>query len=148
VDKVRACRGCGRTPKEVRFDPLSVNRCTECTKAKKAARDERIAERGPRVVTVEKPDDRKNPAHLGWLRTLPCTVKGWPCSKEIHAHHIRTAATAGTGIKPPDADAVPLCSTHHDEGHRHGWETFQNKYQINLRGRAAALAAHSPHIKR
>ena len=54
-----------------------------------------------------------------------------------HAHHVRTSATAGTGLLPPDLDAVPLCWQHHAEGHQHGWQTFERVHGIDLRQEAA-----------
>jgi hypothetical protein len=74
-------------------------------------------------------------------------VRGPGCSKSHHAHHIRSALTAGTGMKPPDWATVCLCSVHHDEGHRAGWATFSEKHRIDLPALAITLAARSPYLK-
>ena len=81
-------------------------------------------------------------AHLAWIRSLGCCVHG--CKRTpIHAHHVRSAATAGTGIKPPDSGTVNLCFEHHAEGHQTGWLTWQRKYRILLAPHAAMLAQRS-----
>lgn len=140
------CRGCGKSSREVRF--ASKHECLACAGDRKQARAERIAARGPRLVSVREPDPNSNPRHLAWIRSQPCAVLRLSCSKVMHAHHVRSAATAGTGMKPSDADTVPLCSTHHDEFHRIGVISFRDKYGVDLRSLAIRLAAMSPHIKR
>jgi hypothetical protein len=57
----------------------------------------------------------------------------------VQAHHVRTAANAGTGLKPPDTAAVPLCDQHHYEGHQIGWRTFEARYRVDLAGEARFL---------
>lgn len=85
----------------------------------------------------------RSPKHLAFVRCQGCGIAG--CKQTpIHAHHIRTAATAGTGIKPSDAAAVNLCWKHHAEGHQTGWKTFERKYGVDLATHAMWLAAHSP----
>jgi hypothetical protein len=78
---------------------------------------------------------QRDPAHLAWLRTQPCCVP--TCTNmNIQAHHVRSAANSGTGLRPPDSSAVAMCRVHHHEGHSTGWRTFEAKYGIDL----AALA--------
>ena len=85
----------------------------------------------------------RSPAHLAFVRGAGCGIPGcW--RTPVHAHHVRTAATAGTGIKSSDAHAVGLCFGHHFEGHQKGWKTFQRKYRVNLAEHAAYLASVSP----
>lgn len=56
---------------------------------------------------------------------------------------MRTAANAGIGIKTDDRATVPLCRAHHEEGHQHGWRTFEAKHGIDLARLAAVYAAGS-----
>lgn len=84
----------------------------------------------------------RSPRHLAWVRSLGCCVPG--CKRTpIHAHHIRTAATAGTGIKPADRDCANICWYHHAEGHQIGWITWQRRHRIILAAHAARLAQRS-----
>ncbi len=90
---------------------------------------------------------RRNARHLAWIRTLPCAVPGCRTVQPIHAHHVRSGATAGVALKPNDADVIGLCAAHHVEGHDRGWETFESRYGLDLGGLAKALAALSPWIE-
>ena len=83
--------------------------------------------------------------HKEWIKLKPCTVPGCPWATV--AHHVRTAATAGTGMKPGDEWLVPLCDKHHKEGHQKGWKTFERKYGVDLKATAILLAAHSPALR-
>jgi len=80
--------------------------------------------------------------HLAWLRTLPCVVPDCP-NPRIEAHHIRTAANSGIGLKPKDEFAVPCCVEHHREYHNHGKRTFEAKYSLDLLAEAERYAASS-----
>lgn len=83
--------------------------------------------------------DKRDPKHLAWVREQTCCVP--KCTNGIiHVHHVRTAANAGTGLKPPDSSVVPLCSTHHHELHVHGAKTFEDRHGVDL-GRAASFYA-------
>ena len=93
----------------------------------------------PRLPTVR----YRSPAHLSWVRSLGCGIQGCH-ERPIHAHHNRSAATAGTGVKPGDANVINLCWRHHAEGHQTGWKTFEKKYSVDLQEHATFLACHSP----
>lgn len=41
------------------------------------------------------------------------------CEGDVVLHHVRTAANAGTGIKPAHWYGVPLCNCHHNIAHKH-----------------------------
>lgn len=57
----------------------------------------------------------EDPAWLAHVRRLPCCVPG--CRSPSEAHHVRRHA--GTGMRPHDRDAIPMCHRHHvDEFHR------------------------------
>lgn len=61
--------------------------------------------------------DRK---HLDWLRELPCVR----CSSGgSEASHIRLMSNSGTGLKPSDDRALPLCHRCHMASHS-GEKTF------------------------
>jgi len=85
---------------------------------------------------------RRDPKHLAWVRLQPCCVPG--CSRpQVEAHHVRTAANSGTGLKPPDTATVPLCAVHHLQGHSIGWRTFQDSHGVDLMAIARECAAQS-----
>jgi hypothetical protein len=82
---------------------------------------------------------RRDPKHLRWIREQSCCVP--KCTNGvIHAHHVRGAHNAGTGLKPPDYCTVPLCSVHHHEIHVHGAKTFEAVHDLDLRVVAAFMA--------
>lgn len=92
-----------------------------------------------------RPDPKRCPEHLAWIRTLPCCA--YPCgAQDVQAHHVRVRSRGGTGVKPGDEWTIPLCNEHHREGHDHGWRTFETKYAIDLREIALELAASSPSL--
>jgi hypothetical protein len=72
--------------------------------------------------------------HLDWIRTQPCVVEH--CWMRAEAHHVRSAANAGTGMKPEDRWAVPLCAVHHAQVHHRGRLAFELDHKLDL----AALA--------
>ena len=72
-------------------------------------------------------------AYLAFVKNQPCAVnKGCPPGDDIVPHHLRTSSNSGVAMKPNDLFCIPLCVTHHQEGHQKGWRTFQNKYNIDL----------------
>lgn len=85
--------------------------------------------------------------HLRFIRTLPCCVCG--TRKFVEAAHVRMASAihgkreTGTGQKPDDAWAVPLCAAHHREGpqaqHVIGEAAFWTLHSIDPCGLALAL---------
>lgn len=91
---------------------------------------------------------RRNPKYLSFIRSMPCAVGCLPigpfrqmCSGPTHAHHVRTAATSGMGLKPADlGNTVPLCAAHHSEYHQIGRRTFEARYCVDLTAEAALLA--------
>jgi hypothetical protein len=89
--------------------------------------------------------DKRNPAHLEWIRTLPCTIR--LCTQPSVAAHVRVRSGGGMGLKPPDSFTVPLCDGHHKEQHRIGHAAFDALYAVDLRTEALRLAALSPFKK-
>jgi hypothetical protein len=63
----------------------------------------------------------------------------------IECAHVRTAATAGVGIKSSDAFCLSLCRDHHAEQHRIGAQTFERRHGINMTALAGEFYAKSPH---
>lgn len=63
--------------------------------------------------------DRK---YLLWLRDQPCVITGQHGTEfnAIDPAHIRSAAYAGTGIKPPDNHVLPVLHSIHLDMHQHG----------------------------
>lgn len=88
----------------------------------------------------------RSQTHLAYVRDLGCGIGGCHC-QPVHAHHHRSAATAGTALTPSDFWCVNLCHVHHREGHDGGWKTFERKYGVDLRQHALWVAAHSPDIR-
>lgn len=149
--RLRVCRLCGRNSDEVRFRPTSARRCAPCQDTEKAERQSRLAVRAASPLfcaPVRKPRGRRSgkcEPHLAWVRSLPCAIHGPRCGTNVHAHHVRCGTGGGTGKKPPDKYAAPLCAAHHLEGHTSGWQTFETKYRVNLLMLAESLAGESPH---
>ncbi len=85
-------------------------------------------------------------SHLQWVRRLACSVPGCP-SSDVITHHVRAAGDAGTGQKD-DRFVVPMCVTHHDEGHQIGWKTFDARYGTDLVETAELLERTSPHRRK
>ena len=79
--------------------------------------------------------------HLEFVRSQACVCSAaGDCYGPIQAHHHRTAANSGMGMKPADAFALPLCMKHHAAGHKMGWKTFERKYRVDLAAEARFLA--------
>lgn len=60
----------------------------------------------------------KDYIYIRWLRTQPCcnpNCLGKP--SDIVSAHMRILGCGGTGIKPPDRQALPLCFWCHDCEH-------------------------------
>ena len=60
-----------------------------------------------------------SPAHLAFVRSLPCCACGSPA---VEAHHLLRTGARGMGMRSPDRYAVPLCGAHHRALHAHGDE--------------------------
>lgn len=99
---------------------------------------QRIKRRGP----VKRSGKQCKP-HLDFVREFGCSVPGCG-STMIDAHHVRTAANSGKGMKPADRWVVSLCHDHHMELHR-GDKTFEAKYGLDLKEMAEEFARKSPH---
>lgn len=96
---------------------------------------------GIRESSIERSD-----AHLRWIRTFVCVAfESGECQGKTHAHHLRSAGTSGTGVKPGDFSAIPCCEFHHKWGHDHGWKTFSAKYNLDLTALSEKFARISPH---
>jgi hypothetical protein len=74
--------------------------------------------------------------HLQRVAALPCSICG--AEYNVQAHHPRGIMWAcGMGRKAPDDTAIPLCTVHHDEYHRHGRHTWEVKH-----------GAHAEHLEK
>jgi len=69
-----------------------------------------------------KPNVRRRVQHLAFVRRLPCVACGKAAPS--HAAHVRTGTDGGTGMKPGDRYAVPLCAACHARQHQVGELTF------------------------
>lgn len=81
--------------------------------------------------------------HKAWLEAQPCfgidRVPGIACEGDVVVHHVRTAANAGTGIKPEHWYGVPACCSHHGWAHASSGANRQDK--DGLLALAVALTA-------
>lgn len=81
--------------------------------------------------------------HRKFVRSHACVVPGCQAT-DIQFCHIRSAANAGTGLKPHDAHSFPACFNHHQEQHQVGQGTFEDRHGVDLGAIAAELARRSP----
>lgn len=130
------CRKCSLAPPLAIFTGLTGRICDGCKSARAKAR--------------QKKDPNRSEKHLAFVRKLPCCANSLDCVDGlfggIHAHHVRSAAHAGTGFKPSDFRTVPLCSRHHGELHLRGAKTFEAKYRLDLAETARMIAEASPYV--
>lgn len=89
---------------------------------------------------IRRAPDRDCPGHLQWLRGRPCLVaSSGECRGRIQPHHVKRQGNGGTGLKPADSRAVPLCDHHHNAAlHQHGEPAFERRYGVDLPGAADA----------
>jgi hypothetical protein len=88
--------------------------------------------------------DGEKTSHLAFVRSQGCVVRRKACAEcrgAIEAHHVRTAANSGMGMKPPDTAAVGLCTRHHRALHGAGRRTFETTYSVDLTEEAQRLVA-------
>ena len=102
--------------------------------------------RKPARSGIERAAHREWPRHRKFVRSHACCVPNCTGSP-IEFAHIRSAATAGTGLKPHDAFGVSLCFAHHREQHDDGVETFQRRHGIDLGKIALEFVRHSPDVE-
>ena len=92
---------------------------------------------------IKRSPERHWPIHEEWVRGHRCIVPGCrrsPCQ----FCHVRSAANAGTGLKPHASFGVPMCDLHHREQHRIGQPGFESKHHIDLFRTAAMYFRQSP----
>src|SRR5215831_15985701 len=68
-------------------------------------------------------------AHLAFVRQLSCVACGRAAPSD--AAHVRTGTDGGTGMKPGDRYAIPLCAACHAKQHRVGELTFWSTLRID-----------------
>ena len=76
-----------------------------------------------------KPNLRNRVAHLAFVRQLSCVACGRAAPSD--AAHVRTGTDGGTGMKPGDRYAIPLCAACHAKQHRVGELTFWSTLRID-----------------
>jgi len=88
-------------------------------------------------MNLREPMQREWPRHRRFVRSFGCSVPLCMTNTPIEFAHLRSAANAGTALKPHDAFGVSLCGAdpargiegHHAEYHRIGHRSFQQKIQ-------------------
>ena len=82
----------------------------------------------------------RDPAHLKWIRTLPCVVCG--STQYVEAAH---TGPHGLGQKSADSTTIPLCVRHHRTGndsyHKLGPRQFAEAHQLKVSEILNALTA-------
>lgn len=79
----------------------------------------------PRVkMNVRESERIELPGHLRYIRLCRCCVEDAFCDGRIEAAHVRIGSDGGTGLKPSDCYAVPLCQEHHRLQHKIGERRF------------------------
>lgn len=90
----------------------------------------------------------RSPGHLKWIRGFECYAATTRCTSRIEAAHVRTGTDGGTGLKPSDCWAIPLCDHHHKQQHSMGERAFEKEYMLDMKEVAQALWQRSPHRKK
>jgi hypothetical protein len=135
------CQKCGATENLSAWH--TVNLCPSC----KPKRVRKAQPYHPGIYRREREKRSGNPPHLAWIRKQACVLGLLSCrGQKVHAHHVRRDTGGGTALKPPDTATVPLCVSHHLEGHNKGWQTFEGKYGIDLRAASIFYAQKSPFV--
>ena len=82
--------------------------------------------------------------YLDWVRKQPCSINDtMSCMQNrIDAHHLIGHGTKGMGLRSPDTLSMPLCRSHHDELHRHGHQSWEEKYGSQWKYVALSLAQY------
>lgn len=87
---------------------------------------------------------RRSPGHRQWVRSHQCSVPGCDM-RPIECAHLRLGTDGGLGSKPSDAFCWSACRAHHDEQHRLGEKSFQEKYGLDLYSLCRLFFKASPH---
>jgi hypothetical protein len=87
----------------------------------------RIPRTAPR--NKAKPNDRRRPEHLAFVKRLPCVVCGKAGPSE--AAHLRSGSDGGTAMKPSDRYSVSLCIECHVLQHQFGEQRFWSTVRID-----------------
>jgi hypothetical protein len=95
--------------------------------------------------TKPKPELRRRPHHLAFVRQLSCVACGRAAPSE--AAHVRTGTDGGLAVKPSDRYVVSLCTTCHAKQHCIGELTFWAKLRIDPVNVALRLWAISGDLK-
>ena len=104
-----------------------------------------LIRRKPKAPGIPRGIRREFHKHRAFVRRHACCVPGCE-ERRIEFAHIRSAATAGTGLKPPDWMGVSLCHVHHHSQHDHGAQTFERTHGIDLAKLAQEFAHKSPDL--
>jgi hypothetical protein len=77
------------------------------------------------TLAYPKPHAHRDKAYLAYIRAQPCAKCGRPGPS--HAAHMRCLKGGGTGLKPSDYHAIPLCDEHHNV-----WEHGKGVKSLNI----------------
>lgn len=83
---------------------------------------------------LQKPKRYENKEYKEYIKTRPCCVTGMMIinqdtgKTESDPHHTTSKGAGGS-----DLSCIPLLHELHQEGHKIGWHTFQEKYNIDFK---------------
>lgn len=90
-----------------------------------------------------KPERIRSRAHLDFIKQLQCVACA--CEGRVthgcDPAHVSFLQPRGIGQKTSDANAVPLCRTHHDEQHATNERLWWARLGVDVRGLAGELYA-------
>lgn len=97
------------------------------------------------MTEIPKDKPYKDKKYLKWIKSLPCCVCHAPADDP---HHITGTGKGGTGTKPGDNYAIPLCRGHHNELH-HDPSRFEVRHgrQIEYLDRILELAKEEKRLE-
>jgi len=99
-----------------------------------------LKRRKPEPMGVRESGVIRCPAHLQFVRGFVCSIYGkHECDGKSEAAHVRTGTDGGTGMKPGDNWAIPLCGGAHREQHQIGEPAFERRYGIDMKAIARRL---------
>lgn len=88
----------------------------------------------PRHRNAGRPAHKSAPGFLQFLRGRNCILAHTgECSGKVRACHWDQAGDKGMGSKVSDCWAWPGCDHHHAEQHSIGWNSFVEKYKLDMR---------------
>lgn len=90
-------------------------------------------------IKKKRPKERDEPLYRAWIRTHPCIIS-LNCWGPIDCCHVTSRGAGGKDR----GNTVPMCRGHHQEQHRIGVYTFEQRYDLDLTIMATAYSCTAP----